>query len=201
MTRTVAVLAAVLTLPALAHAETWKLDPAHSGAYFSVRHMMLTDVRGSFSGVSGVVDYDVANPASLKVRAEIPTTTIDTREEKRDQHLRSPDFFDVAKFPKITFVSKSAKKSGNVILVSGDLTLHGVTKPVTLEVTGLDRVQKNPWGQPVVAGVARTKVNRKDFGLNWNKTLEAGGVLVGDEVQIEIALSLNPAPAGESASR
>jgi polyisoprenoid-binding protein YceI len=181
---------AALLAASPAAASVWELDPSHSAAQFSVTHMMVTTVRGQFSNVKGTVEIDDANSANVKVDATIDATTVDTREAKRDQHLKSADFFDVAKYPAITFKSKSSQKVGDgAYKVTGDLMIHGVTKEVVLDVTGAREV-KDPWGHTRMGGVATTKVNRKDFGLNWNKTLETGGVLVSDDVLITIDLEL-----------
>lgn len=184
------VAAAALAAPSLALAANWNIDSSHSNASFKVKHMMISSVRGEFTKLQGTVVYDAKAPEKTVIDATIDATSIDTREPKRDEHLKSPDFFDVAKFPTITFKSKSAKKVGNKIAVLGDLTMHGVTKPVTLEVEGLDKEMKDPWGMTRVGGVATTKLNRKDWGLNWNKALEAGGVLVGEEVEIALDVEL-----------
>jgi polyisoprenoid-binding protein YceI len=181
---------AVLALTGLlgmlpAAAAVWEFDSDHSAAQFSVTHMMITTVRGQLSNVQGTVEIDDGNPASLKVDASIDASTIDTRNAKRDGHLKSADFFDVEKYPTITFKSKKAQKAGEgAYKVTGDLTMHGVTKEVVLDVTGVKEANAR------MGAVATTKVNRKDFGLTWNKSLEAGGVLVGDEVQITIDIEL-----------
>lgn len=179
--------------PALA--DQWIIDPAHSEAEFHVKHMMVSTVDGSLGAVTGTVVLDEKRPANDTVEASIDVTKLDTRVDKRNQHLMSPDFFDVAKFPTATFKSTKVKRKGKAKLeVMGDLTLHGVTKPVTLEVTGPSPVYKNPWGQPVRAFWATTKLNREDYGLTWNKALEAGGVLVGKDVDVTISLEVNPPP-------
>lgn len=183
--------AAALALPSLASAADWNLDPAHSSAGFKVRHMMVSSVRGAFQKVSGKVKYDPKAPEKIAIDAEIDAASIDTREPKRDEHLRSPDFFDVANHPKITFRLKSAKKVGEGKLdVTGDLTIRGVTRQVVLRVEGLDQEAKDPWGNVRIGGVATTKLNRKDFGLTWNQALETGGILVGDDVEVTIDVEL-----------
>jgi polyisoprenoid-binding protein YceI len=177
--------AALLLAASPAAASVWEFDSAHSAAQFSVTHMMVTTVRGQFSGVQGTVEIADDNPANIKVDATIDATTIDTRQSKRDAHLKSADFFDVEKYPTITFKSKKSTKAGEgAYKVTGDLTMHGVTKEVVLDVTGV----KEAHGR--LGATAATKVNRKDFGLNWNKPLEAGGVVVSDEVQITIDIEL-----------
>jgi len=179
--------AAVLALPGAARAATWDLDPAHTSVQFSVRHLMVSNVRGEFGKVSGTVEANESDPTRSRIEAEIDPASIDTRIEKRDNHLKSPDFLDVAKYPKITFVStKIEPASAGRYKVSGDLTLHGVTKPVVLDVEGPTPEIKDPWGKTRAGAQATTKINRKDFGLTWNQALEAGGVAVGDEVTITI---------------
>src|ERR1700730_2012183 len=157
---------------------TYAIDPAHSTVDFRVRHMMIANVRGEFSGVSGTVIFDPANPANSKIEASIDASTIATREAQRDQHLKSADFLDVEHFPKITFVSKRVVPSGDGAKVTGDLTVHGVTKGVTLDVEGPTPEGRDPWGNVKAGASASTKINRKDFGLVWNAALETGGVLV-----------------------
>lgn len=175
----------ILAAPAAAFASTWDLDASHADVSFSVRHMMVSNTKGRFSGVKGVLEVDDKDITKSKIDVEIDVNTIDTRDAKRDEHLKSPDFFDVAKFPKMTFKSKSVTKAGAALKVAGDLTIHGVTKPVVLDATVTEPV-KTPFGTTVRAVSATTKINRKDFGLSWNKALEAGGVAVGEEVTITI---------------
>ena len=165
---------------------TYVIDPAHSGAHFSVRHMMITNVRGEFTKVSGKIVWDPENPAATSVEAEIDVNSINTREPQRDGHLRSPDFFDVEKFPQIVFRSTRVAPGGDGLLATGDLTIHGVTRSVVLNVEGPTPEARDPWGATRIGASAGTKINRKDFGLNWNSTLETGGVLVGDEVKISL---------------
>jgi polyisoprenoid-binding protein YceI len=170
---------------------TYNIDPAHSTADFKVRHLMIANVRGEFSKVSGTVQFDSANPANSKVEARIDVNSLQTREEQRDAHLKSPDFFDVAKYPEITFISKKVSKTGDdEYKLTGDLTIHGVTKEVMLEVEGPGPEVKDPWGNLKTGASAKTKINRKDFGLVWNVALETGGVLVGDDVHIQLDLEL-----------
>ena len=168
----------------------WNIDGSHSTAEFSVRHLMITNVKGRFGTLSGTVDYDPEKPEASQIDVTIDATSIDTRDEKRDAHLRSPDFFDVEKFPSLTFKSTSVKKTDDGFAATGDLTIHGVTKPVTLEVEGPSDQNKDPWGNTRIGASATAKINRKDFGLNWNAALEAGGVLVGEHVKISIEVSL-----------
>jgi polyisoprenoid-binding protein YceI len=166
----------------------WSIDPSHTLVEFGVRHMMFTTVKGRFSGIQGTIVFDEANPAQSSVEAEIDATSIDTRSEQRDAHLRSADFFDVEKYPTITFKSAKVEPVGNEeARVTGDLTIRDVTRPVTLDVT-LNGFGKNPFGQEVAGFTAETTINRKDFGLNWNVALETGGVLVGDTIKIVLEI-------------
>jgi polyisoprenoid-binding protein YceI len=177
----------LFALPSMVFAAEWQIDPAHTNVQFSVRHMMISNVRGDFNKVSGKVTSDGQNPDAIQVDATIDAGSIDTRIEMRDKHLKSPDFLDVEKYPTIEFKSKKVEANGNgKWKLTGDLTLHGVTKEVVLDVEGPTPVVKDPMGNPRVGASATTTINRKDFGLNWNKALEAGGVLVGDDVQITI---------------
>ncbi|MGA2770473.1 MAG: YceI family protein [Bryobacteraceae bacterium] len=170
---------------------TYVIDPSHSTAGFKVRHLMVSNVRGEFSDVAGTVVFDAEDSANSKVEAAIDATTIQTRDNQRDQHLKSADFFDVEKFPKITFISKKVAPVGEgEWRVVGDLSIHGVTKEVVLDVEGPTPEVKDPWGNIKIGATATTKVNRKDFGLGWNVALEAGGVLVGDEVAIQLELEM-----------
>ena len=175
----------------MSRSATYVIDPSHSTAGFKVRHLMVANVRGEFSGVSGTVVFDAENPANSKVEAAIDATTIQTRDSQRDQHLKSADFLDVEKFPRITFVSKKVAPAGEgEWKVTGDLTIHGVTKEVVLDVEGPTPEVKDPWGNIKMGATATTKVNRKDFGLVWNVALETGGVLVGDEVAIQLEVEM-----------
>ncbi len=166
---------------------TWNLDPAHSSAEFKVKHMMISNVKGGFGGLKGVLRYDEADPTRSSVSASADVNTLSTGDEQRDGHLKSADFFEAAKFPEITFKSTSVKKTGEGELkVDGELTIHGVTKPVTFAVEGMGTPSKDPWGNLRIGLSATAKVNRKDFGLTWNSALETGGVLVGDEVTLTL---------------
>jgi polyisoprenoid-binding protein YceI len=170
---------------------TYTIDPAHSGAHFTVRHMMITNVRGAFRTLKGTVVYDPENPAASSVEAEIEAASIDTRESQRDAHLRSADFLDVEKFPAITFRSTEVEPSGEgEWKVTGDLTIHGVTRAVVLNVEGPLPEGKDPWGNLRSGASATAKIKRSDFGLTWNAALETGGFLVGDELKIELELAL-----------
>ena len=178
---------ATLLLPALAAATAYKVDPDHTNVAFKVRHLF-TAVQGRFDHFEGTINFDPAKPEDTSVEGWVDAKSINTNVPERDKHLRSDDFFDVAKYPKIAFASTkpaqidASKKSGKL---EGMLTIHGVQKPVVLDVTYLGAA-KDPWGNQRAGFSARTTINRKDFGLSWNETLESGGLLVGDEVQIEI---------------
>jgi polyisoprenoid-binding protein YceI len=185
-----AVAAALAAAPAAAQTATWDIDAAHSSATFSVRHLMVTTVRGEFGKLSGSVTFDGKDFAGVTAKAAIDATTINTREPKRDEHLKSPDFFDVATHPTITFTSKRAEPAGpNRFRLIGDLTMRGVTKEVALDVEATAPV-KGPRGEDRIGATATTKINRQDFGVKWNRTLDTGGVVVGDEVQVTIDLAL-----------
>lgn len=178
-----AVLGLALVAPASAFASDWSFDPAHTAAHFSVRHMTVAKVRGEFSGVSGTIKLDDKDVTKSVVEATIPVSTINTREGKRDEHLKSPDFFDAAKFPNITFKSKSVAKAGEGKLkVTGDLTLHGVTKEVVLEVTAPGAEAKDPWGNIKTGFEASTTINRKDFGVGAGTP----AMIAGEEVTITL---------------
>src|SRR5690348_14574015 len=166
---------------------TWNIDPVHTTAEFKVRHMMITNVKGHFKPVTGVITIDEADISKSHVEASIDAASIDTREPDRDTHLRSADFLDVEKFPTLTFTSTRVTPKGKGDLeVEGDLTIHGVTRKVTFAVEGPSEPGKDPWGNTRIGLSATTKFNRKDFGLTWNAALETGGILVGDEVTITL---------------
>ncbi len=169
---------------------TWTIDAAHSHVEFAVKHLMISTVRGRFGGVSGTVTTDDADPAKGRAQIEIESATIDTREAQRDTHLKSADFFDVEKFPKLTFNSTriSDVKGQNFKLI-GDLTIHGVTREVTLDVTSEGK-GKDPWGGDRAAFSATTAIKRSDYGLTWNQALETGGILVGDDIKISLDVQL-----------
>ncbi len=180
-----------LALPAFAFATTWTIDPDHSNVGFKVRHLMVSNVKGSFEKHTGTVEIDDKDITKSKVEVSIDTNSINTNVIKRDEHLRSADFFDVAKFPTMTFVSKKVVKNGKDNLkVTGDLTLHGVTKQVVLDVEGPTKESKDPWGNIRRGATATTKINRKDFGLVWNAALETGGVAVGEEITITLEIEM-----------
>jgi polyisoprenoid-binding protein YceI len=166
------------------------IDPSHSTAEFSVRHLMITNVRGRFGKLTGTVEYDPSRPQLATIEVTIDASSIDTRDDKRDAHLRSPDFFDVEHHPELHFKSKQVAKAGSGFAVLGDLTMRGVTKEVTLDVEGPSDQAKDPWGNIRIGASATGKLNRKDWGLNWNAALETGGVLVGEQVKLSIEVSL-----------
>jgi polyisoprenoid-binding protein YceI len=166
---------------------TWNIDPAHSGAEFKVKHMMISNVKGKFSGLSGVLKLDETKYARSTVEASIPVSTVNTGDEKRDGHLVSADFFDAEKFPAMTFKSTRIESvGGGDYEVTGDLTIHGVTKPVVLKLEDVSEPSKDPWGNHRIGLSGTTRINRKDFELGWNAALETGGVLVGEEVTITL---------------
>jgi polyisoprenoid-binding protein YceI len=168
----------------------WALDGSHSHVGFSVRHMMISNVRGEFRTVSGEVVYDPRNPEATRISATIDVASINTREDKRDAHLRSADFFDAESHPQMTFQSRSARRHGDGLEIVGDLTIRGTTREVVLSVDELTPTHADPWGNTRMGGSARTKIRRSDFGMRWNAALEAGGVLVGDEVSIQLEVEL-----------
>jgi polyisoprenoid-binding protein YceI len=175
------------TLNAPAIATTWKLDPVHSVAEFRVKHMMISNVKGQFTGISGALELDENNIANSRVEATIDASTIQTGDAQRDGHLKSADFFEVEKYPTLSFQSTNVTRTPDGDLsVAGDLTIHGVTRQVVFEVEGPTAQAKDPWGNTRVGLSATTKISRKDFGLTWNAALEAGGFLVGDQVTITL---------------
>ena len=179
------------TMQTAPSAVTYMLEPAHSRAHFKVRHMMIANVRGEFSKVSGTVTFDPSNAAGCKVSAEIDVNSINTHEPDRDNHLKSADFLDAANFPTIRFQSKKIEaEGGDSYKVTGDLTIRGATKEVVLRVDDVTPEVKDPWGYLRRGAEATTKINRKDFGLTWNQALETGGVLVGETVEITLAMEL-----------
>ncbi len=165
--------------------QKYAIDPSHTSVEFLVRHMMLAKVRGRFTGVTGSFAVPQDGTLPTEIEANIDASSIDTREEQRDTHLKSPDFLDAANFPTIQFVSTKAEGSGERFTLHGNLTIHGVTRPVALDVSFEGRAT-DPWGNQRVGFSAHTTIGRKDFGLTWNQALETGGVLVGDEVRIEL---------------
>jgi polyisoprenoid-binding protein YceI len=186
-----ATLAAALALPAAAATTTWQIDPAHTAASFAVKHLMISTVRGEFKGVTGTVNWDDQDVTKSTVDVTIDTKTVDTGEPNRDKDLKSDKFFDVEKYPTITFKSKRVEQVAvGKLRVTGDLTIHGITKETVLDVEGPSASVKDPWGNTRVAISATTKVNRQDYGVKWNANIDGGGVVVGDDVNITIDLEM-----------
>lgn len=179
-----------LTLASPASAADYEIDASHSHVGFAVRHMMVSSTRGEFGGVTGTVKLDDKDLSRSKIEATIDAKSIDTRDAKRDEHLRSPDFFDVAQHPTITFRSTGIHRKGDSYLVTGDLTMRGVTKSVTLVASAPTPEVKDPWGGVRRGLTATAKLNRKDFGISWNKALDSGGLVVGEEVQVQLDVEL-----------
>ena len=194
--RSFVALAALVALPAAA--STWEIDPNHTESSFVVKHLMVSNVRGQFGKTTGTIVQDDKDITKSKADLTIDATTVNTRVDKRDAHLKSPDFFDVEKFPTITFKStKIVKGEGNTLKAEGDLTIHGVTRPVVLNV---EYTPETLAGGKTIRGLtATTKINRKDFGLNWNRTIEAGGVMVGEEVAITVEAEIHKKDAPTAA--
>ncbi len=191
-----ALLTVVFAFTSLSIASTWDLDKAHSSIEFKIKHLMITNVRGSFDSFTGHVDYDENDVTKSKVEVTIDVASINTGNQQRDDHLRSADFFDVEKYPKMTFVSKKIHKADGGLKVTGDLTLHGVTKEVILNVEGPTAPVKGPMGNMRMGATATTKIDRRDFGLTWSKALETGGLVVDNKVmitlEVELIKSLDP---------
>lgn len=188
-----------LAAPSSAQTAAWSIDPAHSAAQFAVRHMMISNVKGEFGKISGTAEFDGKDVSTLSVQATIDATSINTRVSDRDTHLKSADFLDVAKFPTITFVSRKVQPvtAGRFKLI-GDLTIRGVTREVALDVEGPTPEIKDQRGNVRIGASAATKINRKDFGVLWNRAMDSGGVVVGDEVAITIDLELTRKAAAPS---
>jgi len=185
------VLTLFFTFPALSQAATWQIDPDHSSFQFKVRHLMVSNVKGDFTKVKGAVTMDDKDVSNLNVELTIDAASVNTGHAKRDEHLRAADFFDVAKYPTITFVSKKVMKDGpDRLKVTGDLTMHGVTREVTVNVEGPTQEVKDPWGNFRRGATGTAKINRKDFALTWNRALETGGVVVGEDVDISVEIEL-----------
>ena len=185
------VLTLFFTFPALSQAATWQIDPDHSSFQFKVRHLMVSNVKGDFTKVKGAVTMDDKDIANLNVELTIDAASVNTGHAKRDEHLRAADFFDVAKYPTITFVSKRVVKAGpDRLKVIGDLLMHGVTKEITVDVEGPTQEVKDPGGNFRRGATGTAKINRKDFGLTWNRALEAGGVVLGEDVDIFVEIEL-----------
>ena len=190
-----ALLMFALRATALGDTSVWEIDPVHSSAQFAVRHLMVSTVRGEFGKMSGTVKLDDSDPTKSSIEATIDTASINTRIAKRDNDLKGPDFFDVTKYPTITFKSKKIAAAGEgKFKVTGDLTLHGVTKEIVLDVEGTTTPIKDHMGKMRLGGGATTTINRKDFGLAYNRALETGGVLIGEEVDVTIDVELTQKP-------
>jgi polyisoprenoid-binding protein YceI len=188
-----------LSLPAAAASSSWQIDPQHSSAQFAVRHLGLSTVRGAFSKLSGTLLLDDQDVAKSTIEVSIDVNTVDTREPDRDKDLRSERFFDVAHFPTMTFKSKKVEQvAPGKLRVTGDLTIHGTTKEVVLDVDGVTPPAKDPWGNQRIAASATTKINRQDYGVKWNAKLDNGGVVVGDDVNITIDVEMIQKAAAKS---
>ncbi|MEI6692034.1 MAG: YceI family protein [Chlorobium sp.] len=182
---------AIMALPALAEATPWTIDADHSNVGFSVSHLMVSHVKGNFNKYTGVVDLNDKDITKSNVNVSIDAASINTNVQKRDEHLRSADFFDVAKYPTLTFVSKKwARAAKGALKVTGDLTIHGVTREVMLNVAPFSKESKDPWGNFRRGTSATTTINRKDYGLVWNQALETGGVAVGEDVNISLEVEM-----------
>lgn len=199
ITRSILLIAA-LASAALAEPQHWEIDPAHSTVGFTVRHMTVSNVSGAFTAFKGSVDVDPSDPATAKVQAEIDTASVDTGNEKRDAHLKTADFFDAPAHPKITFTSKKIEKSGEGLKMTGDLTMHGVTREVALDVEAPSEAITDQKGNQRRGISATGKLDRKDFGLTWSKTLDGGGLVVGNEIKLKIDLELIHSKAAPAAS-
>jgi len=179
--------------------QTWSLDAAHSNVEFAVKHLMIAKVKGRFSQVSGTLAADPADPSRFELDVTIDAASIDTRQEQRDAHLRSADFFNAETYPTINFVGKRIEGEGDEFKVTGDLTIKGITREVTLDVTN-EGTATDPWGGSRIGFSARGKIDRRDFGLTWNQALEAGGVLVGDEIRISIDVEFTAVASVQAAA-
>ncbi|HEY2460551.1 MAG TPA: YceI family protein [Candidatus Acidoferrum sp.] len=190
-TALISAVAICLSLPAVAATSNWQIDPAHSAAQFSVRHLAISTVRGSFSGVKGTVIFDDKDVSKSSVEVTIDMNTVDTREPARDKDLKTDKFFDVAQYPTMTFKSTKVEQTApGKLKVTGDLTIRGVTKSVVLDVDGPAAPVTDPWKNQRSAATATTKINRQDFGVKWNATMDNGGVVVGDEVSITLDVEM-----------
>jgi len=185
------VLTLFFTFPVLSQAATWQIDPDHSSFQFKVRHLMVSNVKGDFTKVKGAVTMDDKDISNLNVELTIDAASVNTGHAQRDEHLRGADFFDVAKYPTILFVSKKVMKDGpDRLKVTGDLTIHGVTREVAVNVEGPTQEVKDPRGNFRRGAAGTARINRKDFGLIWNRALETGGVVVGEDVDIFVEIEL-----------
>jgi polyisoprenoid-binding protein YceI len=188
--------AAVLAVPVLAGVKTYKIDPQHSSAQFAVTHLMISKVRGEFHAVNGTVNIDESDITKSAVEVTIDASTVDTREPDRDKDLKSPHFLDVAKYPTMSFKStKIEKGASGKLRITGDLAIHGVTKSVVLDVTEPNPPIKDPWGLQRTAISGTAKINRQDFGLNYSPTLDNGGLVVGNEIEITLDAEMIVPPA------
>jgi polyisoprenoid-binding protein YceI len=200
LTRVVSIstLAAALSFPAAAATSTWQIDPNHSAAQFAVRHLAISTVRGAFTKVNGTVQLDDKDLSKSSVDVTIETASVDTRVAARDKDLRSDHFFDVEKYPTITFKSTKVEQAEpGKLKVTGDLTIHGVTKQVVLDVEGPTGAVKDPWGNQRAAVSATTKINRQDYGMKWNNVMDGGGLVVGDDVSITLDVEMTQKPAAK----
>jgi polyisoprenoid-binding protein YceI len=194
--------ATVFAVSATALAADWEVDASHSSAQFAVKHMMISNVRGEFPKLTGTFNENESDVTKSKAEFTIDASSINTHDEKRDAHLKGEDFFDVKNHPNITFKSTKVQKAGKEKLkVTGDLTIRGVTKPTTFEVTLSPKAVKDPWGNLKKAASGTATINRLDYDLKWNKALETGGVLVGNEVKLDVELELNQKPSAPPASQ
>ncbi len=185
------ILTLFFTFPVLSQAATWQIDPDHSSFQFKVRHLTVSNVKGDFTKVKGTITMDDKDISNLNVELTIDAASVNTGHAKRDEHLRSADFFDVARYPTINFVSKKVMRDGpDRLKVTGDLTMHGVTREVTVSVEGPTQEVKDPGGNFRRGATGTTRINRKDFGLTWNRALETGGVVVGEDVDIFVEVEL-----------
>ena len=192
-------MASGLSLPAAAATTAWQIDPQHSSAQFAVRHLGLSTVRGAFSKLSGTLQLDDQDFTKSTIEVSIDVNTVDTREPDRDKELRSERFFDLARFPTMTFKSKKVEQvAPGKLRVTGDLTMHGTTKEVVLDVDGLTAPAKDPWGNQRIAASATTKINRQDYGVKWNAKLDNGCAVVGDDVNITIDVEMIQKSAAKS---
>ncbi len=183
---------ALIVAGSTAMAADWNLDKSHSSVNFSVKHLMVSTVHGQFKDFDGTASFDAKDLSTLNANFTAQVASVNTDNEKRDGHLKSADFFDAEKFPTLTFVSKSAKQTApGKAALTGDLTIRGVTKEVTFDVEGFNEEVTTPWGVIAVGGTATTTINRQDYGVSWNKNLDTGGVVAGDNVKITVELELN----------
>ena len=185
------VVASALLAPRMASASTWSVDPDHSSVGFTIKHLMVSNVKGNFVKFDGKVDLDDRDISKSAVSARVDVSSINTNVQKRDEHLKSPDFFDADKYPTMSFNSKKwTRGAKGELKIAGDLTIHGVTRPVVLNAKAFSKESKDPWGNIRRATSATTRIRRQDFGLTWNKSLDSGGVLIGDEVDIALEIEL-----------